>query len=254
MHFYATPGRKPSEVVGRAFAMGSGGEYMETCIFRPGSSAFYGTSKYTMPLIRACRENDYDYFYIDNGYLKPSIHRNGDYSGYYRVTKNAEQHDGSGQHDYSRFKSLGITLDPWETRGENILVVCQSKTYFEVRYGKLGNWLTNILAEIARFTDRPIIVRPKPTAHTKRRDIQQDLDKAWCVVTYTSNVAVEAVIQGIPVFTTGECVAKKMSGTLSDIENPFFPDRDQWAANLSANQWTIEEIRDGTCWRDLEKL
>ena len=36
------------------------------------------------------------------------------------------------------------------------------------------------------------------------------------------------------------------------IEEPRYPDgREPWLWNLAANQWTREEMADGTCWRGL---
>jgi hypothetical protein len=115
MIFYTTPGREPSEVVGKAFTKGSGGKYMETCIFHSGPSAFYGTSKYTKPVLDKCRREGYDYYYIDNGYFFPSNHREGDYSGYYKVTKNAEQHSGSGLASCDRWRVLDIKISDWDS-------------------------------------------------------------------------------------------------------------------------------------------
>lgn len=216
---------------------------METRIAQPGPAAFYGTSKFVLPVMRAIRERGQDFYYIDNGYFRPSRHREKDYSGYYRITKNAEQHDGSGLADPARWNALGIELEPWRPRGEYVLVICQSKTYFEMRGLSHGGWLWQTLADIARLSDRPVIVRAKPTRHTKRRDIRFDLDKAWCVVTHTSNVAVDAVVKGIPVYVTGQCAASVMAG--DDIDEPRLPDREQWAWNLAANQWTLDEVRTG---------
>jgi len=112
-----------------------------------------------------------------------------------------------------------------------------------------GNWLWESVTEIARHTDRQIIVRPKPTAHSKKRSLEADLLNAWCVVTYSSNIAVEALIMGIPVVTLGPCVASNLSTPLEAIESPHYPDnREEWAQRIASNQWTLDEIRSGECW------
>lgn len=253
MIFYSTPDSKPSEVVGRAFANGSDGEYVEARILRSGPSAFYGTSHFTLPVIKACRERGIDYYYIDNGYFRPSQHIWSDFSGYYKVTKNAEQHMGTGNHHKNRWRKLGIKMKPWGAKGDKVLIVCQSDTYFMLRGLDSLKWLERTKREISKHTDREIIVRPKSNAYRKRHPIQSDLDRAWCVVCYTSNVAVEAITQGIPAYVTAPCASQIMAGDIKDIESPVFKDRDQWAANLACNQWTIEEMRDGTCWRQLNE-
>ena len=32
---------------------------------------------------------------------------------------------------------------------------------------------------------------------------------------------------------------------------PVAADRERWARVLAANQWTVEEMRSGVCWREL---
>lgn len=249
--FYTTPGREPPEVVGRAFCEGCGGQYRESRLIENAPAVFYGLSKFTVTVHRAASERGYDWYYIDNGYFRP-----GHYDGYYRVTKNAAQHDGSGKASPARWDSLGLTIEPWKRDGRHVLVIGQSRTYFDLRGMRGGNWLWDTLAAIGNATDRPIVVRPKPTMRTlRKRPVATDLEDAWCVVAHTSNVAVEAVQAGVPVFVTGDCAAASMSETdLAKIETPVYPDREQWAWNLAANQWTLDEFRTGKCWRDLQSL
>lgn len=239
--FYTTPGRESAEIIGKAFCAGCGGNYVESRLLQAGDAAFYGLSKFTLPVFRAAK----GWYYIDNGYFRP-----GHYDGYYKVTKNAAQHTGEGDSPPDRWETLDLKIKPWRKTGRHVLVVLQSKTYHELRGRRPGTWLWDTLAEINRVTDRPIIVRPKPTARTKKRPFEQDLADAWCMVTYSSNTAVEALIEGVPVFVT-EGAAKSMSGDLSDIETPYYPEREQWAWNLAANQWTLEEMKSGQCWREI---
>ena len=54
-----------------------------------------------------------------------------------------------------------------------------------------------------------------------------DLEKAHCVVTFNSNVAVEALLAGTPVFVGPHSAALPMGRSvtdLGDIENPAYPD------------------------------
>lgn len=246
--FYATPGREPSAVLGQAFIEGSGGRFTESRFLEPGPAAFYGVSKFTLPIWRACQEQEREFYYLDNGYFRP-----GHFEGFYRVTRNAAQIAGEGRGDPARWRALGLDFAPWRQGGRHVLVIGQSRTYFEMRGQRPGDWLWETLAQISRATDRPIIVRPKPRATSPKRPLADDLRDAWCVVCHTSNVAVEAVLAGIPAFVTGACAARPMAETdLSKIETPRRPDgREQWAGVLAANQWTLDEIRSGKCWSDL---
>ncbi len=220
--------------------------FSEGRILGKGPGAFYGRSKYTATCQDYLATRGEDFYYIDNGYFNP-----GHYDGHYRVTKNAAQHDGTGNAPYDKFARLHVPIEPWRKTGRHILVICQSKTYFELRGMSAGTWLWETNAELARYTDRPILVRPKPTRHTKSRPLEEDLEDCWAVVTQSSNVAVEAILKGIPAVVTGQCAATLMSTELTHIETPNYPERAQWAWNLAANQWTLDEMRAGICWHEL---
>jgi hypothetical protein len=64
---------------------------------------------------------------------------------------------------------------------------------------------------------------------------------------------VDALLAGVPVFCTAPCAAQTMGHTdPALIETPLYPDdRERWARVLAANQWTLDEMRDGACWHDL---
>ena len=83
--------------------------------------------------------------------------------------------------------------------------------------------------------------------------LENDLRNAHCMVTAYSNAATEALLAGIPVFTTHPCVSSTMgTSDLSRLEHPRYPDdRERWAAILAANQWTLAEMKSGRCAADL---
>ena len=76
------------------------------------------------------------------------------------------------------------------------------------------------------------------------------LSGAWAVVTCQSTAAVDALLEGVPSFCDKMSMAKPVSYTdLSLIDTPFYPDnREEWFNSLLANQYFINEIRDGTAW------
>ncbi len=74
-----------------------------------------------------------------------------------------------------------------------------------------------------------------------------------CVV-YNSVVSVQALIQGIPVFTdTNICAALPLAEkNFSNIEEPLLPDnREQFLNSLAYSQFTIEEIRSGYAYKTI---
>lgn len=226
-------------------------------------AVFYGVTPGALPIFREIERQDLRYWYIDNPYFG-----RGDC---FRVTADAKQHRGlDGPQALERFLAFGVPILPWRRRGRHVLVTTQSEWWYRLHDTTLDAWLTETVAALRAATDRPIVVRYKPKAQltdlpnvASAREVEQapegrplaaDLADAWCLVTHSSNTAVEAVLDGVPVFTTsGDCAARSMgSGDLGRVEDPPMPDgRVAWAARLAANQWTLDEIRDGNCWRSL---
>ena len=75
----------------------------------------------------------------------------------------------------------------------------------------------------------------------KTAPLAVDLKDCHAVVVHSSNVAVDALLAGVPVFCTVPCAAYRMGyADLSKIESPLYPDdREQWAWNLADQQWTL---------------
>ena len=80
--------------------------------------------------------------------------------------------------------------------------------------------------------------------------LNEALKQAAIAVTFNSNAGVDALIAGVPVYAEDEGsmvynVASRRVG------QTVFPDRRQWAHDLSYCQWTLDEYRDGTAWEHL---
>jgi hypothetical protein len=93
-------------------------------------------------------------------------------------------------------------------------------------------------------------VRPKYSA----TPLVGDLRDAWALVPHSSNVAVDAVLAGIPLFVASTSPAAPAGRTDLDIENPTMPDRESWWASLTCQQFTLREMADGTAWRLMQMI
>jgi hypothetical protein len=158
-----------------------------------------------------------------------------------RLTLNAYQKEWVEVRPDDRLRALGVELQPWRTRGRHVLLVPPGEAIREL-FG-LGDWQDEMLARLKACTDRPIMVSVKGDA----RPLQQRLADCWCVVTYTSNVAVDALLAGVPAFCDSKAAAAPMAGALDslDIEHPVRLDRELWASSLAYGQFTLDEIRSG---------
>lgn len=225
-----------------AFAAGAGipiADIVKDCKTRPGPWAGYGSPRLWDSLTEKIKAGE-DFYYGDHAYFG----RNK----FFRVTKNAYQHNGIGEPDFERLRPFHRHAKRWKRGGGHILVCTQTQGYYD-RFA-IPDWLEQTLARLDLYTDRPIRVREKGT----KVPLAEDFIDCHCVVVCSSNVAVEAIMQGIPAICTNECAASIMS--LRDpalVEYPYYPEgRMEWAGVLAANQWTFDEIKRGKCWEHVQ--
>jgi hypothetical protein len=88
--------------------------------------------------------------------------------------------------------------------------------------------------------------------------MEMALDKdIYCLVTFSSIAAVEAVMLGKPAIVLGPSAAYSVcSDSLEEIEKLYIPTLDEveeWAAHLAYCQFTEVEMRDGTAWKILNQ-
>lgn len=202
----------------------------------------YGQLRGLAPTLIEAKRDKRTWLYADNGYLQ-----SGHFDGYYRVTRNAYQIDGSGSSDGARFRNLLIPVHPWRRDGKHILLCPPSNIWADLMGIDCDLFVKRTTAKLKNLTDRPIVLRNK----SAKTPLAADLIDAWALVTYSSNSAVEAAIAGIPVICLGRCAASAISSKLEEIENPMLFKRENWLGVLADNQWTLNEMRDGTCWRAL---
>ena len=201
-------------------------------------------------------EDGRDFYYIDTGYFG-----NAKTKRYHRISKNSLQFNLPINHDCpdDRFTKCGVNIKR-KTPGRNILLCPPSQkalTYWAV---DLKEWIESTTQEIAKHTDRPIIIREKQNRHIRTNDDTMEMALSrdvHCMVTYNSIAAVESLILGKPVFTMGPNAAKPLSNAnLAKIDSPLMPSVDrirQFCCNLAYAQFTPEEMINGTAWRILQE-
>ena len=217
--------------------------------------------------VKDCWSNKTPFFYIDNQYLgnmrsskqyqriiknhvhdiRPIIERPRD-----RLDEVIRYLKWARSKRPDQFVSL---LDPKPfTPGGCILVAPPSPKSFTLWDINQEQWIDQTVAEIKKYTDRPIKVRlkrPRDERFTENT-LEQDLVDSHCLVTYNSVAACEAIINGKPAFTLGPNAANQLSlNDLSKIETPYIPsddEREAWLRHLSYSQFTRLEMRNGIAW------
>lgn len=237
---YAT-GHQHSNVICAAFNEGCKGQLVPPLKLLNGPAAMYGILRGTDKIIKACEWLNRDYYYIDHGYINA-----GHYDGFYRISVNARQcnpHPHKKRPD-DRWRKLNRELRPWKRSGKSILVVPLTGHIAEFYQINPREWLEQVTSEVSLWTERPIVIKPKDEG-----EIHDYLKDAWCVVTHSSNVAVDALLEGVPAVVLGESAAKPVSWEWANIEKPEWIEREWWVHELAYNQFTLSEMRDGTAWR-----
>jgi len=174
-----------------------------------------------------------------------------------------------------RWESFGIEVAPWRETGDHIIYAHQCHTYpwtYSNPPKDRRPWYKHVAATLQQVTDRPVIFKPHPKEQLDAKELHRQLEgvapgrflyserslralliNAWALVTYDSNAAVEAVINGgIPIFTGNRTMAEPVANRdLLFIDEPELPDRRQWLNWFAWTQWTVEEMRTGEPWAAL---
>lgn len=170
-------------------------------------------------------------------------------------------------------KNLGISLKPYRTTGNHILICLQRHGGWSMRGLSTIEWLNQTIVDIRKYSQRPIIVRAHPgdkkirkilqirhanTTLSFKPSLKDDLKNAWVTVVYNSSPSVASVIEGVPAFLTDPhpeySQAHEVANLdLSKIENPELKERQTWIEKLSMCHWNFDELKSGEAWNFFRK-
>jgi hypothetical protein len=168
--------------------------------------------------------------------------------------------------------SIGLTLKPYRTSGNHILVCCQRNGGWSMKGLSVNDWMNSTISTIRQFTNRPIVVRVHPgdrkwknwfklqhaNVTISSKHIKEDLQNAWATVVYNSSPSVASLIEGIPTFVTDpQPEFSQVNGVcntnLKRIEDPKLFDRQAWIERLSMCHWNFDELKSGEAWQFFKK-
>lgn len=223
---------------------------------------FYGYIPSLQKIMADYRAANKPAVYIDLGYWR----REG-MQGYHKVVVNGRHPTAYFQrkrHNDDRLKALGVAIAPWRIRGRNILLAGMGyKASVIAEHIAFESFERDAAAKLAAHSKRAVYYRPKPNDERSRpiegttfaRDLDLDrmLHNCHAVVTHHSNVAVDALVAGIPAFCWQGVAAPMALQDLARIEKPWFPGcRHDWACDISYCQWSVPEMAEGLPWRYLK--
>lgn len=171
-------------------------------------------------------------------------------------------------------QDLNISLQPWTTQGNNILICLQRHGGWSMGGMNVQTWLDQTITEIRQHSPkRPIMVRMHPgdkkiksLLRINHKNVHvsvnvrliDDLANAWATVVYNSSPSVASLVQGVPTFVTdpqpqhSQCHGCANTD-LSRLENPHMPDRQAWVQRIAMCHWNFSELRSGEAWQFFKK-
>lgn len=209
----------------------------------------------------------------ENSYFRIGV------NGY--LNQDAEWPEFDAQVGNTRLARIGVSWPGWQHHPDGHVVVClQLPGDASLRGADINDWAWRTITQIRSVTDRAITVRCHPLVSDRAfeshadlvtrvvmeqipnvtfsdgsvRSWDQDIDGAWCTVTYTSGLAIDSVLSGVP---TIACDAGNFAWPISshDPKEVVEPKRDSehlvlaWLQQLALCQWSLDEMRSGEAWR-----
>jgi hypothetical protein len=229
------------------------------------SLTMYGILAGSGEVYKWCQKEKRDFYFMDHGYFT-NAH---DSPHWLRITKNKHCQNTMREVPVDRYeKYFKQNIKPWTKTGKKILVL--PPTNAVANFFGQEDWLANTLKTLKKNTDREIDVREKPYNPTIEIDhvgATVKVDKPtkhqgninwvdyYATVTYNSNTMVASLANGVPVFCDAiNSAAAPISETdFSKIETPKYGDGIALFSSLAYNNWSLQEMADGTAWRMLNE-
>ena len=161
-----------------------------------------------------------------------------------------------------RFETWNVELKPYQS-GEFILICPSSETMTRAMCGMTQDrWIQSVYDKLKPLTKLPIRVRLKPRKNGKSGpqvetvSMKEELQGCHALVTTASLTSIEALQEGVPVFTDTpqHCPAAWVAETdFTKINNPTHNDREELFFNLAYKQYSIAEFRNGTAYEHIDR-
>ncbi len=249
---------------------------------RPGIDAVasLGILRGTGSMFRSAAKQGIDFYYMDHAYFDPGYKS----PGWMRIVKNAHSCNRINNVSSTRFDEFFAEknkITPWKTAANrgNKIIVCPPTPAVSWYTGLVDDWEATTVAKLKSLLPdsehHRIKVRRKPKEPTCDQvgnptgfvynhydhDFEQQLQDAFCVITYNSMVALTATMQGIPVIVEQHSCCWPISFNIEDFLHSAYPEnfniepvnRTNLIHCLANNQWNLKEIGNGKAWQMLQE-
>lgn len=233
----------------------------DTSLFKEGvkknmfkeEAILYGILRGCSDVIHYNFRNNLDYLHIDKGYIGDNH-----FTGYYRISLNDTQ---------ARYKEIDLpddrrlalnkyfTLKDWQKKDGYYLIVPPTEA-IAIFYGiDIKKWIDTTIHKLA---GKPHKIRQKNDL--SNIPLENDLAQAKCVITFNSNVALDATIAGVPVIATSQHSVIKNWNNLTMInlddcyDKSILLDRKKLLNFIAYHQFTLTEIERGLAKAIIKKM
>ena len=228
--------------------------------------AILGILRGTEQLLWFAKTHNINYYYIDHSYFfraDKHVKNKETQQRSYRVCLNNEnlnflvnnKLNNDDKDRISKNKNLLFPRNIVNATGNKILICPPSEAisrYYKFQNGVDG-WLNETLKIVKQQTDKEIVIRYKDT----KIPFIRDFENAYCIITYQSTIAIEAVLRGIPSFCHTSSSAAPVSNTILNLNKLVKPNSKQiedWIEGLLVNQFTMEELQSGIALNTVNRV
>lgn len=186
--------------------------------------------------IEICRARGIPHYWIEGPYIKKP--------GHFRITKNANQAPYKLYEKPRPGVLDGVHVAPWRMLdGFRKIVFCVAADDMAEFNPAVRQWEADVLdyLESVRRIDDVILRR-----RTEKKPLQEDLADAECLISYNSIAAVDSLLAGVPVIVSPESSCYAFSRW--NMLNLWRGSREPLLNLISWNQFSTEELADGTAW------
>ena len=196
-------------------------------------------------------DKNYPMWFIDSGYtnfLEPR-------KTWHRLVRNHLHYGKYFEAPMTRLNNFPEFPKPWRKNGEIIYIIEPGPFAASIFHCDLKTWKYDVAKELRKYTDKRIVFRKKAPKRQRPSLTKQLMnDDYHCVISINSNAATEAIWAGIPAITLDKHITNPVTrNRVKDINNLFYGNLAQWLCMLSYQQFTKEELTNGTAIKLLRK-
>lgn len=208
----------------------------------------YGVLRGVDRVYRECAKAGVEWWNVDHGFFRPSKHKEGRFDGHYRIGRNhlMPLFRPGADVDGSRWERLGVAVKPWRRGTDGAVLLCPPTPAMGEFYRVDPDvWAARTRARLPRALRDRAVVRKK----TDPTPLAEALARARLVVVFNSNVAVEALVEGVRA-VADEGIVRAWNGLTPETADadPEANDREELFRYAAWCQFTLEEIRSGAAW------